>query len=387
MHALTARLAGVLKHTAFAFFSENDIPIGVEAANLFSNSAVQVLNEQVLKAHPDTQGEGVDSSADLSSVKGASSQDHVGYDPVGLDGSAPSVFNAASSGSVLARIPDTSSSMTPLPRRKSPRSIVTHDSICPAYDQRPIKGKGKPGALTSSASNISSPCASEFVCVPVIIIPARKRQISQDLETTTAEEATPPKRARDSKLALDEKAPVVKDDCCIPRSKKRSSTRAGLARRRSSTLGPQGIRPQRLSQRLRHRTAPPSIRSVAPIPVSPVLATAAPLPQVPSTILEKPTAHPPTLTPARRPPSPPFNHFAHLPRPRPRGLRREHAFYHRSHYENAWVPEFGPYDAPPKTVQEAMPEWLQTPRKRAHEEAQEEVDERGPSLKRVKLTV
>jgi hypothetical protein len=54
--------------------------------------------------------------------------------------------------------------------------------------------------------------------------------------------------------------------------------------------------------------------------------------------------------------------FNHLPAPsRPvaprRGLRREHGFYHKSHYEIAWVPEFGDRDAPPRTVEDVLPPW------------------------------
>ncbi|KAG6844425.1 hypothetical protein H0H87_007027 [Tephrocybe sp. NHM501043] len=56
-------------------------------------------------------------------------------------------------------------------------------------------------------------------------------------------------------------------------------------------------------------------------------------------------------------PIPPFNHFAKLPRRRPQGLRREYGFYHGSHFENAWVPEFGQYDRPPMTIEETLPPW------------------------------
>ncbi|GLB42665.1 hypothetical protein LshimejAT787_1201140 [Lyophyllum shimeji] len=66
----------------------------------------------------------------------------------------------------------------------------------------------------------------------------------------------------------------------------------------------------------------------------------------------------PLRTPIHRTPSAPFNHFPKLPRPRPRGLRREPAFYHKSHYAVAWVPEFGDYDRPPRSADEAMPAWL-----------------------------
>jgi hypothetical protein len=56
----------------------------------------------------------------------------------------------------------------------------------------------------------------------------------------------------------------------------------------------------------------------------------------------------------------PFNHFPAAPSrpaaPR-RGLRREHGFYHKSHYEIAWVPEFGDRDAPPRTVEDVLPPW------------------------------
>ncbi|KAF5375899.1 hypothetical protein D9615_008220 [Tricholomella constricta] len=69
-------------------------------------------------------------------------------------------------------------------------------------------------------------------------------------------------------------------------------------------------------------------------------ASPSPLPSVPG--------------PARE--APPFNHFPKLPRSRPQGLRREPAFYHKSHYEVAWVPEFGDYNSPPQTSDEAMPE-------------------------------
>ncbi|KAF8063395.1 hypothetical protein FPV67DRAFT_1506383 [Lyophyllum atratum] len=61
---------------------------------------------------------------------------------------------------------------------------------------------------------------------------------------------------------------------------------------------------------------------------------------------------------SHRLPSRPFNHYPTPPRSRPQGLRREPAFYHKSHYEVGWVPEFGAYDRPPQTVAEATPEWV-----------------------------
>ncbi|KAG6825319.1 hypothetical protein H0H93_000853 [Arthromyces matolae] len=56
-------------------------------------------------------------------------------------------------------------------------------------------------------------------------------------------------------------------------------------------------------------------------------------------------------------PSPPLQRpFNHSPlRQNPSGLRRQGAFYHRSHYEIAWVPEFGDYDKPPMTVRDTLP--------------------------------
>ncbi|KAG5730743.1 hypothetical protein E4T56_gene3479 [Termitomyces sp. T112] len=54
-------------------------------------------------------------------------------------------------------------------------------------------------------------------------------------------------------------------------------------------------------------------------------------------------------------PGPPFNHFPQELRPRPRGLRRENAFCHKSHYEIFWYPGFGDYNKPPMTVEEALP--------------------------------
>ncbi|KAG6844423.1 hypothetical protein H0H87_007025 [Tephrocybe sp. NHM501043] len=56
-------------------------------------------------------------------------------------------------------------------------------------------------------------------------------------------------------------------------------------------------------------------------------------------------------------PIPPFNHFAKLPRRHPQGLRREYGFYHGSHFENAWMPEFGQYDRPPMTIEETLSPW------------------------------
>ena len=70
------------------------------------------------------------------------------------------------------------------------------------------------------------------------------------------------------------------------------------------------------------------------------------------------------LSPSTPPPPPsalasarPFNHYAPLP-PRPNGIRRESAFYHKSHFEIAWVPEFGDMTAPPTTYEDALPPWL-----------------------------
>lgn len=59
-------------------------------------------------------------------------------------------------------------------------------------------------------------------------------------------------------------------------------------------------------------------------------------------------------------PAYPFNHFPSAPRRLEgtrRGLRREHGFYHKSHFEIAWVPEFGDRDAPPQTLEEVLPSW------------------------------
>ncbi|KAG6819498.1 hypothetical protein H0H93_011235 [Arthromyces matolae] len=59
----------------------------------------------------------------------------------------------------------------------------------------------------------------------------------------------------------------------------------------------------------------------------------------------------------RQPGQRPFNHFVPPPRSGPQGLRREGAFYHRSHYEIAWVPEFGDFNSPPMTYEETLPPW------------------------------
>lgn len=64
-------------------------------------------------------------------------------------------------------------------------------------------------------------------------------------------------------------------------------------------------------------------------------------------------------SPPPPPPAPvrPFNHYAPL-QPRSNGIRRESAFYHKSHFEIGWVPEFGDITAPPTTYEDALPSWL-----------------------------
>ncbi|KAF9466799.1 hypothetical protein BDZ94DRAFT_1319298 [Collybia nuda] len=61
----------------------------------------------------------------------------------------------------------------------------------------------------------------------------------------------------------------------------------------------------------------------------------------------------PTISDCAPSSSRPFNHYAWIPRPTPQGLRREYAFNHKSHFELAWVPEFG--NVAPRTVEEALP--------------------------------
>lgn len=69
------------------------------------------------------------------------------------------------------------------------------------------------------------------------------------------------------------------------------------------------------------------------------------------------TNPPPSEDPAAPSPTPPsrrpFNHHPWAPRLTPQGLRREYAFNHKSHFEIAWLPEFG--YAIPRTVEEALP--------------------------------
>ena len=81
---------------------------------------------------------------------------------------------------------------------------------------------------------------------------------------------------------------------------------------------------------------------------------------VPSPLLPAPHSIIAPLPSESTTPAYPFNHFPSAPRRLEgtrRGLRREHGFYHKSHFEIAWVPEFGDRDAPPQTLEEVLPPW------------------------------
>ncbi|KAF8231576.1 hypothetical protein L208DRAFT_59967 [Tricholoma matsutake] len=107
-------------------------------------------------------------------------------------------------------------------------------------------------------------------------------------------------------------------------------------------------------------STPPPAPATALVPN--LSSTPAPVPLTVSASVPASASAADSTSPAPTPsptPSFPFNHFPPTPRPEGtrRALRREHGFYHKSHYEIAWVPEFGDRDTPPQTLEEVLPPW------------------------------
>lgn len=137
----------------------------------------------------------------------------------------------------------------------------------------------------------------------------------------------------------------------------RHSDNVGQIRQRANA------RASRRPTPLRNRSSAHQTPSVRGSPISPSMAVTLP-PQLPNNLSQTTGAQDlPAITNDDSlqpiPPRRPFNHFPPNLR-RGRELQRENAFYHKSHYEIFHVPEFGDYNKPLMTFEEAMPPWMQS---------------------------
>lgn len=331
VHPMASAFAAFMSAQMKTFFEQHGIPEGHERHILASDTSVLVLKELSPDTPKSTSDEELDSAAAEAS---------------------PTADPAAEVSAVATSRDSASEAASPTPsdsRSRSARIVAAHQAAIAHADESATI------VVTASATGHGTHTRWSYADDPVVVAARLPAATEEELTDTPTANPSPPVETSTS----DGGATLVgsSGDESAPQAQKEEAEAEAAAsdspKGKPTIIIPPSKKRVRIeeppeaagsSRRMRSRLSSPPPRTSVPRHTVPRDSRAPSPPPIPSHRSSSSSA--------------PFNHFPKLPRSRPQGLRREPAFYHKSHYEVAWTSAFGDYDSPPKTVAEAMPEWL-----------------------------